>query len=239
VSVTERVFFQDPFSDATLRNDLGTYFYVSPQIAYVKDTAVYGATGPIKGQRHRIQIRHAVGGASFTDLSADLRRYWNIGMRYSLAARFMGATSWGDDPRIYRIGGPLTLRAVDYGALEGSNILLGNLEFRFPFLDMMDVAFPFPMRFGGIRGAVFMDVGSAWGEQYLIRGLPPEAQHELRTFKPWTTDGGFRLQDLYGAYGFGIRANLGYFLVRWDLARATDFQTHSKWRGFFALGAEF
>ena len=239
VAVTERIFHRDFQTDEVFRSDLGTYYYFAPMLAYVKDTAIFGPTGPIKGKRLRLQLRQAVGGATFTDISADLRNYWHLGGRYSLAMRFMGASSFGHRPQIYRIGGPFTLRAVPYGALEGSNILLGNVEFRFPFLNNMDVAFPMPLSFGGIRGALFFDVGSAWGQQYLSGELSDSDRNDLEKFRPWTTDGGFRLDDLVAAYGFGIRANLGYFLVRWDLARATDFQNNGRWRGYFALGAEF
>ena len=240
VAVTERIFRNSFFDGDDLELNLGTTFYVTPSLALVKDTALYGHTGPIKGTRARLGVRQALGGATFTDVTADLRRYININTRYSLAGRVLGATSVGPDPQIFRAGGPFTNRAVDYGELEGSNILLTNLEFRFPFIDLLDVAFPLPLRFGGVRGALFFDAGAAWGESYLIGDLNPEEQNEQREFTPWDTAGGFRLDDLKAAYGFGIRMNLGFFLIRWDLARATDLRDNlGEWKGYFALGGEF
>ncbi|NNF06074.1 MAG: BamA/TamA family outer membrane protein, partial [Candidatus Eisenbacteria bacterium] len=240
VAVTERLFRNvNLFSSDDREINLGTTFYVKPQIALIKDTALYGSTGPIKGMRARLSVSHAEGGQTFTDLTADLRRYININTRYSLAGRVLTGTSFGENPQIFRAGGPFTNRAVDYGEMEGSNILLTNLEFRFPFIDQLDVAFPLPLRFRGIRGVAFFDAGSAWGDTYLIDSLTPEEAQAQRTFTPWSTQGGFHLEDLKAAYGFGVRMNLGFFLIRWDLAKATDFDSTGKWKGYFALGSEF
>jgi len=242
VAVTERLFRDDNFfaGPDPEQFDLGTSFYVTPSVALVKDTALYGSTGPIKGTRARVEVRQAVGQQSFTNLTGDYRRYLNVNQRYSFAGRILGATSVGKDEQIFRVGGPFTNRAVDYGEMEGSNILVSNWEFRFPFIDRLDMAWPLPMRLGGIRGVLFFDAGAAWGETYLIDGLDPAAQNALRTFQPFSTRGGFHFQDVLGAYGFGVRMNLGFLLVRWDLARATNIQRNTgKWKGYFALGGEF
>lgn len=241
VAVTERIYrFQGWFQDSELEEDLGTRFYVAPALALVKDTALYGSTGPIMGTRARLELRQGLGGQSFTDVTADLRHYINIEQRYALATRVLGATSQGQDPQVFRIGGPFTNRAVDYGDQEGSNILLANLEFRVPFIDELRTAFPLPLHLGGIRGALFFDAGAAWGETYLIDRLEPEEQRRQRVFTPFSSGNGFRLDDVKAAYGFGVRMNLGFLLIRWDLARPTDLRSNTgPWKGYFALGGEF
>jgi outer membrane translocation and assembly module TamA len=46
--------------------------------------------------------------------------------------------------------------------------------------------------------------------------------------------------DLKGGYGFGMRVNLGFFLLRYDLAQPTDFASHTGGKkNYFSLGAEF
>ena len=60
------------------------------------------------------------------------------------------------------------------------------------------------------------------------------------TFKGATSEGDPHFQDIKSAFGFGIRANLGIFVLRYDLAWRTDFATvshHPKYA--FSLGAEF
>ena len=44
----------------------------------------------------------------------------------------------------------------------GKNVILTNLEFRFPLIQYLQIGFPFPMTIGNILGHVFMDVGAAW-----------------------------------------------------------------------------
>ena len=71
-------------------------------------------------------------------------------------------------------------------------------ELRFPLIDLVDVRFPFGMNlaFPYIRGAVFVDVGSAWDNQYT---------------------------NTYGSIGAGLRVNLFYFLaLRYDIGKRVE-----------------
>jgi outer membrane translocation and assembly module TamA len=85
------------------------------------------------------------------------------------------------------------------------------------------------MGFQNIRGAVFMDMGSAWSDD--------------KSWRPFASGGDFsapRLNDMKAGYGFGIRANLGFFLIKYDLAWSTDFHSSSsKPIKYFTMGAEF
>jgi outer membrane translocation and assembly module TamA len=86
----------------------------------------------------------------------------------------------------------------------------------------------YPLRLGlsRITGALFLDMGAAWDDNSLFKG--------------GTSDGGSRLVDIKSGFGFGARANLGFLVLRYDLAWKTDFRTvapHT--RHYFSLGADF
>jgi len=59
----------------------------------------------------------------------------------------------------------------------------------------------------GIGGVVFFDMAGAWLE------------HD--TFQPFTGTNAkwFKLKDAQAAYGFGIRTNVGYMVLRFDMAK--------------------
>ena len=77
-----------------------------------------------------------------------------------------------------------------------------------------------------VTGAMFFDLGTAWDND--------------ETFKGGSSLGSPHLQDIKAGFGFGIRANLGIFVLRYDLAWKTDLSTvshHPKYT--FSLGADF
>jgi len=208
----------------------GSHYFARPRAALVFDNVLYGSTGPISGRRSRLEAEQAVGGLKFTTLSADYRRYSNIRKRYVLAFRTVGITSFGEYPETFRVGGPYTLRGLEFGEERGTSIMLTNLEFRFPLIDYVKFGWPLPLSFGGIRGLMFFDAGAAWSNP--------------RDFKPIGGDAdrsGFYLNDVKASYGFGARMNfLGFLIARWDVAKNTDLRRGlGPWKGRFSLGAEF
>ena len=84
------------------------------------------------------------------------------------------------------------LRGARYRERVGENVAVANFEFRFPFVNYVDVSFPARIRFGNIFGHLFLDVGAAWDSSdefdnsELVRnkyGLTdPEASPILTTF---------------------------------------------------------
>ena len=84
------------------------------------------------------------------------------------------------------------LRGARYRERVGENVAVANFEFRFPFVNYVDVSFPARIRFGNIFGHLFVDVGAAWDSSdefdnsELVRnkyGLTdPEASPILTTF---------------------------------------------------------
>jgi hypothetical protein len=68
---------------------------------------------------------------------------------------------------------------------------------------------------------VFADAGNAWENDQERPGLPlPE--------------------KIYGGIGYGLRANLGIFVLRYDHAWKTDWTSFvGPTKDYFSLGAEF
>ena len=139
------------------------YNFVYPEISLVFDNIKYGPLGPHDGRRFRIggyatvfsdkELRSAV---------LDYRRYFALSPRASFASRLVLAGSFGreEDLDYWSIGGPYSLRGYDYWAFTGSKIGFMNLEFRFPFIDRLSIAFPIPLEIRNIRADIFADFGA-------------------------------------------------------------------------------
>jgi hypothetical protein len=205
----------------------GILYYVQPGVALVEDNTLYGYTGPISGGRDRFGFDIAVGDLRFRTYLGDVRRYLNIRHRYALAVRLVGAVSEGRDPQFFRIGGPYTVRGYDYGQFGGWKVAMTNLEFRFPLIEQLRLGWPLPLSLQGVRGALFFDAGAAWRDN--------------RKFKPIESHGGaFRLRDVAASYGLSTSINLGFSVVKWDLAWPTDLSRNlGKPRGSISFGLDY
>jgi Tol biopolymer transport system component len=162
--------------------DLGT-----ASAALVYDNSFFGATGPILGQRYRLEVSPTVGSIDFVGVLADYRRYFMPARPFTLAARILHYGrygSGGEDPRLqplflgysglvrgYRLGSfdasechppadqPDACPVFDQ--LLGSRMAVGNLELRFPLLGVLGLG-------SGYYGALpldftlFGDGGLAW-----------------------------------------------------------------------------
>jgi outer membrane protein assembly factor BamA len=228
VTVSEEVYRQSFVAgDVETVDGGGTFVFARPSIAYVVDNALWGGTGPVSGRRARLSVERAIGEIGFTTVVADARQYLNVRQRYSFAVRLIGAASLGADPQRFRVGGPLTVRGLDYGELDGTRLGLANVEFRFPFIDELALGWPLPLRLRGVRGVVFVDAASAW--------------EETRKWRAVAAGGGeLRLDDIVASYGAGARLNLGYFVVRYDMAQRTNLSRNvGELRHQFAIGTDF
>ncbi len=184
-------------------------FFLKPQAAFVTDTVLFGSTGPIAGARNRVSIAHSFGDLSYTTIGLDTRRYLNIRQRHTFAFRVLGASSFGSTPQSFRIGGPWTVRGWSFEQFRGTNIGVFNAEYRFPMVEQFRFGWPLPVEFRGIVGVLFFDAGTAFD------------RHD--EWRPFTSSGGFfRFQDVFASYGMGARINLGFLILRWDLAQRTD-----------------
>ena len=85
------------------------------------------------------------------------------------------------------------------------------------------------MFFSNIRGALFFDMGAAWKDDKDFQFFKSDKESLLPG-----------LATPIGGIGFGMRVNLGMFLLRYDLAWRTDLsRTYGKPKSYFSLGAEF
>ena len=228
-------------------------------LQYVKDTALWGYTGPVNGQRSMISLLASpdIGANSldFRTVSVDFRKYFRLAREYNFVFRFAGGASYGKNPQKFFLGGmdnwinynyasgglrvdniddiyfssfQTPLRGTSYYEMIGKKFFLTNFEIRFPFVRYFILGVP-PMFFYNIRGAVFFDVGAAW-----------DNNKEFQMFRKGSNDFIPSLATPIGGMGFGMRLNLGMFLLRYDIAWRTDLnQTFGKPKSYFSLGAEF
>lgn len=243
----DRVYYDPPYDDS---NDNVTNLNLS----LVQDKVLWGLTGPVNGSRWKLTLERTLPLSSdakdYWATELDWRKYWHIKGSYLVALRVSGGASFGKDHKSYFMGGTTNyigsgdqradvysvngfyfskivtpLRGYDYFELEGTRYALINAEFRYPFLDYLAMSFPLPLVISRVSGAVFFDMGSVWNRNSEFKGA--------------SSEGGFHLVDLKSGFGVGARLNLGIFLLRYDLAWPTDFDTVGKPHHYFSFGPEF
>jgi hypothetical protein len=153
-------------------------------MAFVHDTSFFGATSPIIGSRYRLEVTPTAGTLNYTGLLADYRAYVMPVRPFTFAVRAMHYGRYGgggEDPRFTPLflGYSNLVRGYDVGSfdarecgsaangscpvfdqLEGSKMVVGNAEVRFPLLGLFggnSFYGPFP-----IEMAFFTDTGVAW-----------------------------------------------------------------------------
>ena len=225
-------------------------------ISWVSDNTLWGITGPVNGGRSNFTLEHGLNlgdrSISYTAFNADWRHYFKLGKGFSFAARLAGGISGGRSPKRFYLGGvsnwigsnlaredeiytvqnlyfsqlSYPLRGYAYFELAGSRYGLLNLELRHPFIDYFALRFPLGLVLSHVQGALFVDAGAAWDKgQALVlsEGAP-----------------GSRLKDLKVGYGFAMRANLGFLVLRYDVAWPTDFRIFARHASqYVSMGADF
>jgi hypothetical protein len=183
-------------SDHTAESSLGRALTLgTSSAAFVFDTATFGATSPVQGQRYRLEADPTFGSINYAGVLADYRRYFMPAPFYTLASRVVHYGRYGnggEDPRLFPlfIGYPTLVRGYDvnsfdqsecvattasscpaFDRLMGSRLLVGNVEFRFPLLRPFGanqkMYGPLP-----VEVALFVDGGVAWnrGEKPSLLG---------------------------------------------------------------------
>ncbi len=244
----DRKYYDPPYDDRSVK-----VFLTS--LSLINDTVIWGHTGPVNGSRSLFSYEYAPyitpRYLSYGAAIMDYRRYWHFKKRYSFTIRLTGGFSHGEDKKKFYLGGISNwigpslgsdeiyginelyfgnvitpLRGYKYFDVEGTKFFLTNIELRYPFVEHFVMRFPLPLSIHYINGALFYDMGAAWDEN--------------KYFKGGTTKGGSKLKDIKAGFGFGARANLGFFVLRYDAAWSTDFDSVSpKPRHYLSLGAEF
>jgi Tol biopolymer transport system component len=198
--------------------------------ALVYDNAFGGATGPILGQRYRIEVSPTVGSLDFVGGLVDYRKYFMPVRPFTLATRVLHYGrygSGGEDSRLQPLflGYPGLVRGYSFGSFDasecrpsaddpnscpvfdqllGSRIVVASAELRFPLFGVLGIGSgyygAFPIDF-----TVFGDGGLAW-----------DTQHE-----PSVLGSGSR--DPVFSAGAGLRINLlGFAIAEVDLVRPFD-----------------
>lgn len=195
----------------------------APGLSLVHDNTLSGSTGPLVGWRSIYHIRKSFASQEMDYLTnyLDFRSYSLFSRRYSLAFRFNGGISTGKTPEHFYLNGYYGVRALDED-LFGEKKVLTSVELRFPFFDYIAMAFPVPLAMGGIRGSVFADAGGVWNENETFRGI---------------RDG--KLDSIKMGYGFGPRMNLGYFVLKFDIAWQSNLTDISKPHYYLSLTDDF
>lgn len=205
--------------------DLALFKFGQMGAALVFDNTIYGLLGPASGVRSRMEVQTTANDLQFTNIFLDHRRYFKISPRTFLAWRLLGGASYGRDRQIFGIGGPYSYRGADYDALAGTRFAISNLEYRFPLLPFLPPGADF------LSGAVFLDAAGAWGVN-----IPGFSKAE---FQPFSSAGGFHLQDLNAAVGLAARLNIGYFLFQYEMAWPTEGQRFGEALKRFSIGTFF
>jgi len=226
-----------------------------PSLSFTFDNILWGITGPLNGVRATSKVLLSPPldfvDDHFISFDTDIRAYLHLFNRFVWANRvFLGISKSLDDKasaRRYFLGGNdnwfsysineenydqniynsfysdfvTPFRGYNYMDITGSRVAVLNSEFRFPFIREISVVWPLPMQIRYINGALFADIGNAWSGDDKYHGLPlPET--------------------IYGGFGFGMRADLGIFILRFDRGWPTDWRRDvGKPINYFSLGAEY
>jgi outer membrane protein assembly factor BamA len=189
--------------------------------AFVHDTAVFGPTSPVLGERLRLEIEPALGGVAFTDVRVDARRYFMPLRPVTIAARIEHVGRYGPDAGDSRltplvIGLQTLVRGYDLrrfamdecgrtatecsllNELTGSRFALFNLEVRAPLKGLLTG----DLTYGAlpIEAIAFVDAGFLWTRH---TGSPLE-------------------RDRFRSIGAGARANIGGLIVEMTGSRPFD-----------------
>ncbi|MDF1544570.1 MAG: BamA/TamA family outer membrane protein [bacterium] len=224
-------------------------------LSYTFDNVLWGITGPVNGRRIKVTATHGVNlfdasDISFSSVEFDYRKYWHLAKTFTMAWRLSGGASFGKTPKQYFMGGTTNwignqtldakvyevenlyfadvvtpLRSVDYYSMSGTRYGLMNWEFRFPMIEYFAMRYPLPLIISRVQGALFLDMGATW---------------EKDRFKGGSSENGNHLEDIKSGFGYGMRANLGFIVLRFDQAWGTDFREVSDKPSYYlSIGADF
>ncbi|HEU5040347.1 MAG TPA: DPP IV N-terminal domain-containing protein, partial [Gemmatimonadales bacterium] len=237
---------EDPFLET---DNLPGVTYAQPSAALVFDNSLFGYVGPFYGRRYRLELAQTVGGWSFTQVTADYRRYDRLLGPIVFATRALYFGRIGRDSREFRIYAGSTdlirgntsgsyrrnecLNANDPNAetgcaeldrLVGTQVGIASAEIRFPILNQ---SFGVPAGVPPIEGAIFYDIGLAWDGQSTLKWRREAGDDPIRVRTPLKT------------LGFSVRTNLfGFAVARVDYSIPQE-RPDIKGLWTFSLGPTF
>ena len=210
--------------------------------ALVRDTSLFGATSPIRGQRARFEVSPTFGDLRMTNVTLDFRQYAMPKQPVTFAMRFLHAGRYGESSEDERLtplflGYSTLVRGYDvnsfrasecsqtidgscpeFDRLVGSRIAVFNGEIRIPvgglFTGRLDYG-PVPVEL-----IAFYDGGVAWNA-----GQKPSFANGTR--------------EWIASAGFGARVNLlGFAIGEFNIARPLN-RTGRGWLFVFNLRPGF
>ena len=190
---------------------------IDTSAAFVRDTSVFGATSPLRGQRLRIEAMPWFGDLQMNNLTVDFRQYFMPKQPVTLAFRAIHLGRYGasaEDVRLtpFFIGYPSLVRGYDsstftsaecsdptgdtcpeFDRLVGSRMIVGNFEVRAPAYGLLRGG---RLEYGPVPVEVFafVDTGIAW-----TKADTPKFAGGTRNFVT--------------SVGFGARVNVFGFLI--------------------------
>ncbi|MBN1300224.1 MAG: hypothetical protein JW995_03330 [Melioribacteraceae bacterium] len=182
------------FSDILRRKAL----LITNTMSFVHDNSIWGPTGPLDGSRFKLLLAYTsdvkYSNVNYYSFIADYRNYFRLSYRSALAFRVSLFYNHGKEARRYFAGGSWDLRGWRRFSIRGEKMWLSSIEYRFPLIDQFYMKLPFlSLGFANIRGAAFVDAGSAWDEEY---------------------------NDTIGSVGVGFRINfLNALTLRYDIGK--------------------
>lgn len=134
-----------------LDNNFGeTRSIIASQVRDTRDNIFY----PTEGTRTSLSVEYAGLGGDFdyTKLTGSVQKYYKVGHAQVLALRGSVGYANEDLPEaaLFEVGGQNSVRGYRDGQFSGNRMLMGTMEYRFPLMNK-------------VQGALFTDVGDAWG----------------------------------------------------------------------------
>ena len=165
--------------------------YVQPNVALVFDNSLTGYVSPFYGHRYRIEVAPSIGSWTFTQITADYRRYDRLPGPFVFASRFLYYGRVGRDASEFRIfaGSNDLIRGNTSGSyrrnecrnaaqdntetgcaeldrLVGTQLAVGSFELRMPLFNPSTNG---PVILPPMEIAAFYDMGLIWDDRSTIR----------------------------------------------------------------------
>lgn len=174
-------------------NNFGeTRSIIASQVRDTRDNIFY----PTEGTRTSLSVEYAGLGGDFdyTKLTGSVQKYYKVGHAQVLALRGSAGYANEDLPEaaLFEVGGQNSVRGYRDGQFSGNKMLMGTMEYRFPLASK-------------VQGALFTDVGDAWGG---------------KSWGPWSSIESDL--DLHASVGVGVQMQTPIGALRLDYGWGED-----------------
>jgi len=132
---------------------------------------------------HEVAGHVAHGNDAFVRSALEYDRYIELGQGHKLALRLKGGGGHPKDKYLFYLGSDRELRGYRYKSIQGSAMMLGSAEYRFPVLRDLDVRLPWNVAtLDAVQGVAFFDAGSAWYAHFNENGFRKDVGLGLRFY---------------------------------------------------------